>query len=97
MTEALTAIIAFAFDTLHLSSIIIDPIVGNTASEALAQHFGGKPYKVLRHTLYSKRKQRVYRVAPPLVPEWGDERPERCCRWCVAAIVIWGGMGGKTS
>lgn len=82
MTEALTAAIAFAFDTLHLSAVVIDPIVGNIASEKLAEHFGGV-FEGTKRIASFLPKQKVYRITAPLAVN-EEESPVRCCRWCGA-------------
>ncbi|KAL8286794.1 hypothetical protein RQP46_004322 [Phenoliferia psychrophenolica] len=80
MTEALTGIIEFAFETLHLSAIIIDPMVGNVASEKLAQRLGGKITGTKKSPGYPK--QTIYKITPPAAG-LGEETGKRCCRWCV--------------
>ncbi|GAA6011929.1 hypothetical protein JCM10207_003432 [Rhodosporidiobolus poonsookiae] len=40
MGEAISAILPFIFQVLHLPSVIIDPLVGNTSSVRLAQKLG---------------------------------------------------------
>ena len=86
MTEALKGIIDFAFNTLHLSSILVDPLSSNEASVKIAERLGGIFEGTKKIQGSSSKVQKVYRISPPTLggsqeAPMAEERPIKCCRW----------------